>query len=369
MPVRPLSSSTSSGAPRPSSNRTRASVSVYRVASRCSSSAPTRAVWNRLNARRRSTCCRVTAAISLTPSKNSGRSRLDQAAADRVAGQLDAVAHPELVEDVLPVPLDRLHADHELLRDLLRRVGLRDQLQHLELARREHVEPLTFGSPAVDEVLHERRDGGRVEERLPAHRLPDGLDDVLVGVRLEDVAGRAGPERLEQELLAVVHREHQQLELRLALAQLLGRLDAGRLRHRDVEDRDVDVLAHRLLHRLGAVLGFGDDLEVGLRVEHAPQARADDRVVVGDEDARHERDRHQSPPAGTSRRTSTPPFPPGLIASAPPTSSARSRMPRIPEWPFRDAASSANPRPSSATRSTTLSTPGSSVTSTCFAPA
>src|ERR1051326_920396 len=53
--------------------------------------------------------------------------RLDQAAADRVAGELDAVAHAELVEDVLPMPLDGLDADHELLGDLLRGVGLGDQ--------------------------------------------------------------------------------------------------------------------------------------------------------------------------------------------------------------------------------------------------
>ena len=70
------------------------------------------------------------------------RLRLDQAAADRVAGQLDAVAHAELVEDVLPVALDGLDADHELLGDLLRRVRLGDQLQHLQLARRQDVELL-----------------------------------------------------------------------------------------------------------------------------------------------------------------------------------------------------------------------------------
>ena len=113
----------------------------------------------------------------------------------------------------------------------------------------------------------------------------------------------------------------------------------------------MDVLGERLLDRLGAVLGLGDDLEVGLRVEHLPQAGADDRVVVGDEDARDERDRHQrSSSAGTSSRTSTPPSRPGLIASAPPTSIARSRMPRRPPCPF-GGPRPAMPRPSSATRS------------------
>src|SRR6185437_11104651 len=71
------------------------------------------------------------------PSTMSVASRLDQSAPDRVAGELDAVAHAELVEDVLSVALDRLDADHELARDLLRGVRLRDQLQDLQLARRQ----------------------------------------------------------------------------------------------------------------------------------------------------------------------------------------------------------------------------------------
>ena len=38
----------------------------------------------------------------------SGRARLDQPPLDRVAGQLDAVSHPELLEDVGAMAIDRL---------------------------------------------------------------------------------------------------------------------------------------------------------------------------------------------------------------------------------------------------------------------
>ena len=40
---------------------------------------------------------------------------LDQPAPDCVAGELDAVAHSQLVEDVLAVAFDRLDADNEFL--------------------------------------------------------------------------------------------------------------------------------------------------------------------------------------------------------------------------------------------------------------
>ncbi len=51
----------------------------------------------------------------------------DESPADGVAGELDPVVHPQLLEDVRPVALDCLAADHERLGDLLVRVGLRDE--------------------------------------------------------------------------------------------------------------------------------------------------------------------------------------------------------------------------------------------------
>ena len=83
--------------------------------------------------------------------------------------------------------------------------------------------------------------------------------------------------------------------------------------------------AQRLGHGLGAVRGLGDDLHVGLAVEQQPQAAAHDAVVVGDEQP-HRAGSAQSQldgacPSPGAERTS----------SAPPASTARSRMPVEPE--------------------------------------
>ena len=59
--------------------------------------------------------------------------RLNQAAADRVAGELDTVVHAELAQDVRPVTLDRLLADHQRFGDLLTAIALGDQLDDLLL--------------------------------------------------------------------------------------------------------------------------------------------------------------------------------------------------------------------------------------------
>src|SRR5918999_2342453 len=62
-----------------------------------------------------------------------------EAAADRVADQLDAVAHAELAQQVGAMRLDGLLGQMQDLGDLLVRVRLGDQLQHLLLARRQRL--------------------------------------------------------------------------------------------------------------------------------------------------------------------------------------------------------------------------------------
>src|SRR5204862_335837 len=84
---------------------------------------------------------------------------------------------------------------------------------------------------------------------------------VAVGTRLEDVAGGARLQRLEEELLVVVHRQDEHAELRAPLAQLCRRLQSGLALHADVEDREVDVVLEAALDRLGAVDRLGDELD------------------------------------------------------------------------------------------------------------
>src|SRR5919108_6360176 len=69
--------------------------------------------------------------------RSPSRSGIDETAADRVARQLDPVAHPELGEYVLAVALDRALADVQQMGDLVTGVRLRDELDDLLLADRE----------------------------------------------------------------------------------------------------------------------------------------------------------------------------------------------------------------------------------------
>jgi hypothetical protein len=60
------------------------------------------------------------------------------------------------------------------------------------------------------------------------------------------------------------------------------------------------------LDGLGAVGGLGHDLGVGRGVEDLPQADAHDRVVVGEQDVRLQRRRHDRTIAGRRSVTRTP---------------------------------------------------------------
>ncbi len=102
---------------------------------------------------------------------------------------------------------------------------------------------------------------------------------------LEQVARGAGTERREHVAVAVVGRQHEHPRRRTALRECLDRLETADTGHPQVHEDDVGRERVHERERLGAVGGFAHDLEVRLRGQHAPEAVANDRVIVGDEHA------------------------------------------------------------------------------------
>ena len=101
---------------------------------------------------------------------------------------------------------------------------------------------------------------------------------------------------------------------------------AGRAGHGQVQQDDVRLDLRRPAQGLGAVRGLGDDLHVGLGLDEHPQAGAEDRVVVGDQnaDARHAR----YDDCTGKRAVIVVPCPRAeAICTAPPSNAARSCMP------------------------------------------
>src|SRR3954463_9598316 len=210
------------------------------------------------------------------------------------------------------------------------------------------------GSPALL-----RLGGDEAGPELGMHVAPAGgdlahrLHDLVVGGLLEDVAAGAGGERLAHVLRVVLHRKHADLHVRALLEQRRDRLDAALLGHHHVQQDHVRLGRARLEDRLARAAGLADGLEVVLGLQHEPQTRADDGVVVHDQDARAQ--------TGTSAATVVPLVAVDSTASVPSSSSIRSRMPTSPIPPSARSVGS-NPLPSSSI--TALILPSTRVTST-----
>src|SRR3954467_487350 len=115
--------------------------------------------------------------------------RFGQTPPDRVAPELHAVAHAELAQQVRPVRLDGLLGQVQRLGDLLVRERLGDQLEHLLLARRQRLlRPARLVAPPLPDQRALDRVG---EERVAAVHRADRVEQRLVDLALEDIAGRA----------------------------------------------------------------------------------------------------------------------------------------------------------------------------------
>ena len=198
-------------------------------------------------------------------------------------------------------PVAPVDAPCESLRNkVLDRVGDRrgrrvlrggDRLDRLAL--RDHLQQRLVALAQVALVAHrpdQRLDDLRVEDgsagRDLAHRAGELValgDAVLEEVRV--ARGTVGEQR-DRVLRVVELRQDDDAGARMALAQLLRRVDALALevrRHPDV--------GHEHLRRRGfgagdqlVVVGRGpDDREVGLQRQKGPHSLADDHVVVGEE--------------------------------------------------------------------------------------
>jgi hypothetical protein len=144
--------------------------------------------------------------------------------------------------------------------------------------------------------------------------------------------------------VGVVGGQHEHSHARVVGAEAAGGLDTVELGHAQVHEHHIGFVAGDGGEGLVAVRDVGDDLEVGLPLEHAAQAVAHDGVVIDDQDT----NRHG---AWISATRVVPP--PGVLStsSLPPSAARRLVSPSRPAPPAEAAGS--NPAPSSVTVSTT----------------
>ena len=182
---------------------------------------------------------------------------------------------------------DRLDAQVQRRADLLGALAFGDELNDAPLARRQHFpEPLLARQV---EGFEQPLPHMTVKERLVRRQRLDRRNQQLIGTGFGKISARTGCESGIDLRLAVMHREYQYLDLRVALADLPCRLDAVHQRNAVIEDRHVGPGFPRLCDRVLAIGRLGDDLPAVVRLQNRPQAGSNDLMIIGDEDACHRR--------------------------------------------------------------------------------
>jgi len=150
----------------------------------------------------------------------------------------------------------------------------RDQHQHFVLARGEVVQHGRVARhagallPVTEAGDQARGDRGR-DHAVAGGDDADAGDEVGGRRALEKEAAGAGLQAFVDVLIEVEGREDEDARGLVAPQRDDGarRLDPVHDRHLHVHQHDVGIQAARQLHRLAAVAGFADDLDVGLGLE------------------------------------------------------------------------------------------------------
>ena len=161
-----------------------------------------------------------------------------------------------------------------------------------------------------------------------------------------DVAARPRRECLTDVARFVLHREDEHLHIRALVHELGKDVEAGLLRHDDVEQNHVRLQRPRLEDRIAGVARLAHRLEVVLRVEQESQASPNHGVVVDYQHA--EVTSEEPPPRSSSRHLS------GTRSPAGRREARVARASRESRWRPRESLAWSKPAPSS---SITAATP------------
>ncbi len=164
-----------------------------------------------------------------------------------------------------------------------------EKQQHLELPRREargeRLRNDVRAARSLADLLHQPARDRAGERSLAVRDAAEEVDDALRRLVLQQVAGRAQPDRAQEVRVVLGCGQDDDRRVGGGLADPRERREAVHPRHRQIEDDQVGAQRTRLLDRLGAVGRLPDDVEPARREE--PRERfARERMVVGDEDWR-----------------------------------------------------------------------------------
>ena len=212
----------------------------------------------------------------------------DEVVGDGEHGQLEAGGDSGFVEDVGQVAFDGFFAEAELLGDIAVGAAFDDAADDFHFAGGK-AEGFAVGDGGLLHELvksaDEIDDAAASDPVIAAGDGANGGGDVLGDGILNNDAAGADLEGLDDLLGADGAGEQDDFDGGRAVHDGAHGFNAGEARHVDVEEEDVGEQLEGLGDGLIAVGAFADDFEALFALEHVAHADADDRMVVGKEDA------------------------------------------------------------------------------------
>ena len=165
------------------------------------------------------------------------------------------------------------------------RVSQGEESQDLTLALRERV---GFGGGSLRGLGHDETCSERWMHVVATFGdLTHSGNDLCIGGLLEDVASRTGREGLAHIARIVLHRKDEYLAFRGLLEELRQDFDPALTRHHHVEEDHVGLECTGPEDGVLRVACLTDDLHIFLSVEEQAEPRANDGVVVDEDDSDH----------------------------------------------------------------------------------
>ena len=122
----------------------------------------------------------------------------------------------------------------------------------------------------------------RAEIRTPVKHFVDCLNDILHRFMFHHVPIGSGTHRPQRVERFVVHREHQDRQLRKLCADILDQLDAVGAGQTQIHNRKVGLQPPDHLHRFRRVAGLAADGERAVRMNELFEPFAKQRVIIHD---------------------------------------------------------------------------------------
>lgn len=207
---------------------------------------------------------------------------------NREHGSLNTAAQVQLAENALDMNLDRRFGQIQGTGDFLIGNTLRKPGERLALTRRQRVDVRHRGGGArvvAADLHHELRSHFRRQDGVAFNRVTDtGKEEVRVDL-LQQIAAGTEAHAFDEVIAVFAHRQHQNRHMGLGFQDLSEGLVTVHHRHIQVKQHHIRLKLLGELDTVKAVIGFANDLEVGLTLQKRLQTAAEKRVVIDKKDS------------------------------------------------------------------------------------